>query len=272
MSRFVKVGVGALAAVAMSAHLSVAADLDPPAPIIEHKPISVGGGFYLRGDIGYSAFTGIDLDDNVGAPTSPHLNERIGNGLFAGVGVGYDFGKYLRTDITFDIRRNVDVKSDAPCGACIPPNPFTPLHTTVGVYTALANVYLEPFEFKRFKPYISGGVGAAFVDFGNVITTGNPPPQAPIAAFGGSDGFRFAWSVGAGTSYAVNDNLSLDLGYRYLNIADGEVSDVVDKNNPGAGSAGIVTFDDLQAHEVRAGFRYTFGGGKKHFGGNDVFK
>ncbi len=269
MSRLVKVGMGALAAVAMSAHLSVAADLDPPAPVIEHKPISVGGGFYLRGDIGYSIWQNPDLSDTVGGGVQQSFGEDADNGLLAGVGVGYDFNKYFRADVTFDLRKNKDIQGFAPCGACLLAGGpgFTTTDFSQSAYVVLANAYLDLGEHKGFSPYIGGGIGGAFIDNSSVISSGNPLPQAPVSFFEGDDEFRFAWALTAGTEYKVTDNLSFDLNYRYLNIADGRVADIVDAGQ----DFGDLNDDGFDGHEFRVGFRYTFGG-KKNYGGNNVFK
>ena len=270
MSRLVKVGMGALAAVAMSAHLSVAADLDPPAPVIEHKPISVGGGFYLRGDIGYSIWQDPDISDTVGGGVSQNFGESADNSLLAGVGIGYDFGKYFRADVTFDLRKGKDVQAFAPCGACLLAGGpgFTTSNFSQSAYVVLANAYVDLGEFKGFTPYVGGGVGGAFIDNSTLVSSGNPAPQDPVAAFSGDDEFRFAWALHAGTEYAVNDNLSFDLSYRYLNISDGRIADIA----VGGQDFGDVDDDGLDGHEIRVGFRYTFGGGKKHYNGNNVFK
>lgn len=259
MSRIVKVGLIALAAASMSATVSLAADLDAPAPIIEHKPVIKGGGFYLRGDIGYSLWQDPELSDTVGGGVSQHFNESAGNSLLAGVGVGYTFRKYLRTDLTFDLRKGEDITGSSPCGTCVVAGlpGFTTENTNLSSYTVLANAYISPGEYGGFTPYVGAGVGTTYLDFGQYSSTGNPPPQAPTDVFDGDDGFRFAWALHAGTSYAVNRNLSLDVGYRYLNVADGRVSDIT----LGGTDFGDVDHDNLKAHEIRVGFRYTFGGG-----------
>jgi len=60
-----------------------------------------------------------------------------------------------------------------------------------------------------------------------------------------------AWNVQAGASYQITDNLLLDANYRYVDLGD-----VKSKKIPAASRDGSVKFKDLQAHEVRVGFRY----------------
>ena len=288
MSRLVKVGMGALAAVAMSAHLSVAADLDPPAPVIEHKPISVGGGFYLRGDIGYSIWDEPSLAFNnvAGGLTSPFDNEDSDNAVFGGVGVGYRFNEHFRFDLTADLRGNKEIDGTIECGACLAfasiPDTTLIQRTDVDIATFFANAYLEAGNFNGFTPYIGGGVGFAYLSYGDYLSLGNPTAvntpgatAADLAAanpsgvanqvFDGGNDVRFAWNLQAGASYDLTDNLALDGSYRYTRINGGDVAAIAD--------AGFVEeTSDLVGHEIRVGLRYTFGGGKKNYGGNNVFK
>ena len=285
MSRLVKVGMGALAAVAMSAHLSVAADLDPPTPIIEHTPIAVGGGFYLRGDIGYSRWEDPDLTNfnaNNGIDNR-FINEDSEDAFLIGGGVGYKFNKHFRTDLTFDIRTNKTITGDAPCG-CVNdvgvPSSFdnSSQQTNVDIATFFANAYVDVGKFGGLTPYVGGGIGAAYVNYGTYISSNNPtttngggpnagqfnPSNRETQLFGGDSDLRFAWNLQAGASYEINDNLALDGSYRYTRINNGRVANI----DPGST---VTEESDLVGHEFRVGLRYTFGGAK-HYGGNQVFK
>ncbi|MEO1067438.1 MAG: outer membrane beta-barrel protein [Pseudomonadota bacterium] len=255
MRCLVKTGLIALSAVALSISATLAADLDP-IEIIEADPIKKSdSGFYLRGDIGYTVWGNPELTDDVTGAIREQFDEDLDNALFAGVGVGFRYNKFLRTDLTFDVRKGAEFDGRAPCGLC--GVGFTGEETNLSAYTLMANIYFEAGEFGGFTPYIGGGVGGAFLDFANYTTSGNPAPQAPVDVFSGEENFRFAWALMAGTGYSVNKNLSLDVGYRYLNISDGTVTSLVDRTT--GFDFGDVDFEDLDAHEVRVGFRYTFG-------------
>lgn len=288
MRHLVKVGMGALAAVAMSAHLSAAADLDLPTPIIEHNPIAVGGGFYLRGDIGYSIWKDPDLAfrNDVAGFSSAINNVDSDNAILGGVGIGYKFEKYFRVDLTADLRSNKDIEGSIQCGACLAfasiPDRTLQQRSDVDIATFFANAYVDVGTYSGFTPYVGGGVGFAYLNYGNYLSLNNPTagntPGATAAdltaanpsgianqVFKGADDIRFAWNLQAGASYDFNENLSLDGSYRYTRINGGDVA-------PNIGGVGAVTSDDLVGHEIRLGLRYTFGGGKAHYGGNSVFK
>lgn len=290
MSRFVKVGISALAAVGLSATVASAADLDPPAPVIEHTPVPVVGasGFYLRGDIGYSVWKDPDIEfqNDVAGFASPFDNEHADNAFLIGGGIGYKFKKYLRTDLTFDIRTNKDIGATIECGACVafPSIGARTLgqDTTLDLYTFFANAYIDIGNYNGFTPYIGGGVGVAYLDYGTLISSNNPTAgNAPGATpadltaanpsgianqlFEGENDFRFAWNVQAGMSYDINDNLALDGSYRYVRINGGPIAGDI-------AGVGSVDSDDLDGHEFRIGLRYTFGGQEEFGGQSPIFK
>ena len=58
-----------------------------------------------------------------------------------------------------------------------------------------------------------------------------------------ADDNNFAWQVGAGVGYALNDNVSLDAGYRYVDYGDFTEDG---------------TKLETSAHELYVGARYAF--------------
>lgn len=286
MSRIVKVCMISLAMTATSATISSAADLGLPTPVIDHQPFVGGGGFYLRGDIGYSIWKNPSLTNfnaNNGI-NNRFINEESTNEFLIGGGVGYKFRKYLRVDITGDIRTSKDITGESPCGCAIIagfPAGFETQNqsTTLELATFFANAYIEPFEFRRFTPYVGGGVGFAYVGYGTYISANNPTTNntgltaaviqgAPVGTgpnpsnvenqlFQGESEFRFAWNLQAGASYDINDNLALDGSYRYTRINNGTVANIVAGSN-------VTEEGDLVGHEFRLGLRYTFGGPKSY--------
>jgi opacity protein-like surface antigen len=61
----------------------------------------------------------------------------------------------------------------------------------------------------------------------------------------------------AGVEYPISDRLSLDLGYRYLNLGDAKTGGVTERFSDGsAGATTSVEYKDITAHEVRLGLRY----------------
>ncbi len=100
------------------------------------------------------------------------------------------------------------------------------------------NAYYDIDTGTKFTPYIGGGIGYA-------------KNEVSLSSSGlniSKDDTNFAWQLGAGVAYAVNDNVSVDFGYRYTDM------DEIDVVIP-SGSTSTVETD---SHELYLGARYTF--------------
>jgi opacity protein-like surface antigen len=56
----------------------------------------------------------------------------------------------------------------------------------------------------------------------------------------------------------VNDKLTLDLGYRYLNLGDSPAVAVI--NDATGQNGGTVQWRNLDSHDIKLGMRWTLGG------------
>lgn len=237
-------------------------------PIIEAPepmPLPAVGGWYLRGDIGYKFYQnpkGVLSDRSWGSfgNNGEFGSEKMQGAADFGVGVGYKFNDYLRTDLTLDYETPAKFRGQAFCQDVNPPNncPAAPSgrwenseRVKISAYSALANVYADLGDFHGLKPYLGAGAGASYLRTSDVkssaqdASTGNYPK--------GAGKWNFAWALMAGVEYPISDRLSLDLGYRYLNLGDAETGTVT--ANPG-GAVTKIKYEDIQAHEVRLGLRY----------------
>ena len=103
----------------------------------------------------------------------------------------------------------------------------------------MLNAYYDIDTGTKFTPYVGAGIGMAHLKAKVDFMDGDDVP--------GKSKTTFAWQAGAGVSYAMTDNLALDLGYRYNDYGDVTV-DVY----------GIKTEFDSTSHEFLFGVRYTF--------------
>lgn len=98
----------------------------------------------------------------------------------------------------------------------------------------MINGYYDIDTGSKLTPYVGAGIGYAKIK-GKVL-------EASYTSYS-EDGNNFAWQVGAGVGYALNDKVSLDAGYRYVDYGD-------------------FTKDGLKwessAHELYVGARYAF--------------
>ncbi|HEY4191150.1 MAG TPA: outer membrane protein [Mesorhizobium sp.] len=258
---------------------ALAADYDPPiyvdqAP--EYKPVEIGSGWYLRGDVGYI------LKDRIGNPgyrafdaTPPgsysdnaFATSGIDTDVTFGAGFGYHFNDWLRADATVEGFRGDFAGTTAGAGPCAPGLPAsTGCRTEDGAkFSAIgvmANGYVDLGTYAGFTPYVGGGLGYSLVRWDNLSNTayctGAACPTA--AAIGtsqheGEDSWRFTYALMAGVSYDISKNLKLDAGYKYRHIQGGDMFGW-DSDTAAAGATGVQGRDDgFDTHEIKVGLRY----------------
>ncbi len=102
----------------------------------------------------------------------------------------------------------------------------------------MLNAYYDINTNSAFTPYVGAGIGFAKVKAKLTSSVMNT----------NADSTKMAWQVGAGVAYALNDNVAIDLGYRYTDM--GEYSKPLGVDN---------TYKlDVHSHEVLLGARYSF--------------
>ncbi|WP_421915868.1 outer membrane protein [Mesorhizobium sp.] len=278
----------ALAAVLLPLSPVHAADYDPPIYVDQapdYKPVEVGSGWYLRGDVGYAVNK--PFDDSVG-PTGFTSS----NTLFDGsVGMGYHFTDYFRADLNFGIlptnkfgdsyvttcagtltttvtnvaSGNITSQTNAPAS--------TPCQGSDSAsnkaYSLMANGYVDLGTYVGFTPYVGGGVGVVYSKFNKSIGASNCVPTTTSNTINGNTttqqfncdspagysgavtsqaSYDFAYSLAAGLSYQVTKNVSVDVGYEYFAIPGAQY---VAYDN---GAFGIHKGLDYQS--VKLGLRY----------------
>ncbi len=223
----------------------------PPPPQIIEKEVAVGG-WYLRGDVNYhwSKLRGTEYITYGPPPgTSEFTSTELDGALSLGAGIGYQMTRHFRTDFTADYWFKSDFRGTT-AGFC---GPVPCTSTDSSSYSALllmANAYVDLGTFKGITPYVGAGIGGAYVKWDDLRNTIGEDSWVHK----GAKEWRFAWSLMAGASYCLTQNLQLDAGYRYTRIAGGRM---FEESGIGVGPG----FDDgFNVHEARAGLRYSFGG------------
>jgi opacity protein-like surface antigen len=250
---------------------ALAADLGamPEIPAMDNAAAEpeFGSNWYLRGDIGYAS-TNLDITVDLGTAQTVGNS---GNTWDIGGGVGYDFG-WFRSDITVDwvAQRDLDVTTrnalcvDGVSSDPLAPPPAGPLcanvhNSQVEALPIMLNAYFDLGTWSGFSPYVGAGVGAALVSFDDWRSTSENAVGTVEAAVNDQEHvWRFAWSLMAGVTYHLNQNLALDVGYRYLNINDGKaLGNFTPSGGAVTGSIGSIDYSDFYSHQVRVGFSYT---------------
>lgn len=239
------------AAALLSSSVAYAADL--PAPVFVDEPelpkAEIGGGWYLRGDIGYKIYE----DPKAKFSYIQFENEKLDRTGVVGVGVGYRVNDYFRTDVTLDYEWEADFRANAECilpSGC--PSGDSDEFATIDVWTILWNAYADLGTYNGLTPYVGAGIGASSVTARNVSAIN---ADGRRVKYPNGHWWNFSWALMAGAAYDISDNWKLDANYRYLNIGA-----VKTKTFSSSGAASGIKYDDLAAHEVRVGLRYEFGG------------
>jgi opacity protein-like surface antigen len=236
-----------------------AADLPFPPPEMAPPPVEFGGGWYLRGDIGFSNQNVDRLSNVIGDGTTDTIQKGFDGAPFGGVGVGYKFNEWLRADVTGEYRARSNFHGfERYVDPTLPTGFGTDEYTaSKSEWVGMVNAYLDLGTWHGFTPFIGAGVGFAhntIHDFRdtNVVTAG--------VAFGReSSHTNFAWAVHAGVAYAVSPNFSLEFAYRYLNLGDAQSGDLI--TYPGISTVyNPMRFHDLDSHDFKVGFRWMLGG------------
>lgn len=133
-------------------------------------------------------------------------------GAFA---VGYDFWPQqmlpLRAEIELALRGNAETSWS---GAFM-----DEVKGTWNTTTLFANLFWDFHNASIVTPYVGGGLGMAFNYAGYDFTTRNGD------RFSGDERTtNFAWNLGAGAAFTINDHFTVDAAYRFVGTGYNEVS------------------------------------------------
>jgi opacity protein-like surface antigen len=206
-------------------------------------------GAYVRGDLGAALFAtpSIRLAQPVGRFRSPSVDPTV----TFGAGVGYDFGDWLRADVTLDAVPATGLKARSFCAACAGGG-FSRERADVSALAALLNAYVEFAPAGVVTPYVGGGVGIARIEGTDWKFT---RPDGRTGRRPDADGWNFAWALAGGVGVEVSEQVVLDAGYRYLSLGSAETGRVA---VGGGGGRARIKLDDVAVHQLRLGVRLRF--------------
>lgn len=267
--RSVKLLVAAGAASLLSS-AAFAADMPiAPPPMYAPPPVEEFGGWYLRGDIGFSNQSVKHLNNALDSTllTQDQRLDFATAGIF-GIGVGYQVNNWFRADVTGEYRgkssfSGLDLNTFSYGGF---------VHNGADKYTAnksevlfLANAYVDLGTWWCVTPFIGAGIGTSRVTISDFTDQGLSDAVAgfpstygasPSTAFANSASkWNFAWAVHAGLAYRISPNVTLELAYRYVDLGDGVTGDI--KTYQGTNSVyNPMTFKDITSHDLKLGVRW----------------
>jgi opacity protein-like surface antigen len=244
----------------LSATAVLAADMGPilypPPPVKERF-----SGWYLRGDIGMTNQM-VGRLDNVLFPGTANLvirDKNFESGMLVGLGAGYQWNGWLRTDVTGEYRGETGFHGFDTWTSGAGPR-FNNYTAKKSEWLFLANAYLDLGTWWHVTPFVGAGVGMANVtihSFRDAGTTGTG--GSPTMGFANAHSkWNFAWAAHAGLAYRVTKNFTIELAYRYVHLGNGQTGDIIGYD--GTNSVyNPMEFKNLSSHDIKLGMRWNFG-------------
>jgi opacity protein-like surface antigen len=263
--RNVKLFLAAGAASLLSS-AAIAADMAiAPPPMYAPPPAQDFGGWYLRGDIGFSNQS-ISKRDYYSYPSLLSLQQQSSfdtAGIF-GIGVGYQFNNWFRADVTGQYRgkanfHGLDLTSYTDTGTV--QRGSDTYSASKSEFVVLANLYADLGTWWCLTPFIGAGIGMSRNTISNFTDIGVNGTAAfgtvPGLAFAPSASkWNFAWALHTGLAYRVTPNMTVEVGYSYMNLGDGVTGALTTKDGVTANQA--MTFKDITSHDLKLGVRWNF--------------
>ncbi|NOR25027.1 MAG: outer membrane beta-barrel protein [Desulforhopalus sp.] len=184
-------------------------------------------GLYVGGNLGLAIANDSDVTDSTAPGITLEFESDMGYAL--GGAIGYGFGNFrIEGEIAYQTNDLDQIKA---LGVSVDATGDT------SSLTGLLNGYYDFNNTSPFTPYISGGVGVAKVEINDVSIPGSGFSNV------NDDHTVFAYQVGVGVAYAIKENLSFDVKYRYFATSDLELD---------------TTDFEYSSNNFYAGIRYTF--------------
>ncbi|UVK42247.1 porin family protein [Mesorhizobium sp. AR07] len=232
---------------------AVAADYDPPIYVDQapdYKPVEVGSGWYLRGDVSYLVKKSFNNEDFAFTPASFDDKE---NPVFASIGFGYHFNDYLRADLNLGYLPGNKIGLGYDDSLIVtPPTLSTVASASLKNYafSGILNGYVDLGTYVGITPYLGAGVGivrstrklsASYID--------NNDPTNNLIQQDDKTKYSLAYTLNAGLAYQVSKNVSVDLGYQYFSAPDAEYVTAESLTS-------FPVHKGISNHQVKLGLRY----------------
>ena len=259
--RSVKSFIAAGAATLLS-QAAFAADMAIAPPPYAPPVVEDFGGWYLRGDIGFSNQRVDRLNNRLDANnTSSVQNNNFNTAGIFGLGVGYRVNNWFRADVTGEYRGNSQFFGTDRISYVGGVGTDT-YHATKNEWVVLANAYVDLGTWWCITPFIGAGVGGARVAI-NGFTDQNinsnpiqPGPALAGIAFGDNVAkWNFAWAAHAGLAYRVSPSLTIELAYSYIDMGSGTTG-ATRAFDGSFSNGGPFTFNHITSHDFKLGIRW----------------
>ena len=246
-----KIATFAAAIASLAASIAHAADMPLP------PPVAVGG-WYLRGDIGFSnqSVGSLYNDNYLGYDSVQNIYKNFDAAPFFGLGVGYTVNNWLRFDVTGEYRGSANFHGYdiGTAAGVVYPDLY---NGSKSEWTFLANGYVDLGTWWNVTPFVGGGVGvsrntiSSFTDTSDCIACGNPGANYYSSS---NSEWSFAWALYAGLGYQISRDVTVELAYRYLDLGKASTGTMVSYD--GLLTSTPFEFNHLTSQDLKLGLRF----------------
>jgi opacity protein-like surface antigen len=196
-------------------------------PLVFTSAAMAADGPYVSANLGLAMLSDSDVTDS----TVPGIDMELSydSGWTIGGAAGYRFSNF-RVEGALAYQAN-DIDETSAFGFSVDSS------GDVAGTVFLVNGYYDFVNSSPFTPFISAGLGYANVEINDYTI-----PGSGIPAYNDDDSV-FGYQLGIGVGYSVNENVVLDLSYRYFATEDLEFD---------------TTEVEVASHNFMVGIRYNF--------------
>lgn len=198
------------------------------------------GKFYTSGSFGLGLADKFDYKDEDGVlPVKKPSNTNV-----FGTAIGYGVSDNIRAELSYNGFYDMKYK--------IEDNDLVTHSQKISADALFTSAYYDINKFGQIKPYVAAGVGIANVKASD-FTTSNP--DETNIDYKKQSKMQFAWQLGTGVNYVVNDKIDLNLvNYRYSNLGK-SVATTTSEDVEDAGDTASVK---LKVHSISTGITFKF--------------
>lgn len=183
----------------------------------------------------YASAEGPYVSGNIGTTMSNDATTSI-VGISGNADIEYDTGFSFGGALGYDLGNNTRVEGEvayrtADLDRVSGPGGSFALTGELNVFSFLVNGYYDIKVDAPVTPFITGGIGFANTE----IADGDDSVDDNV----------FAYQLGAGLSYAVDNQMTIDFGYRYMSTSDPEFEE-----------SGVTMESEYGSHNFYVGLRY----------------
>jgi opacity protein-like surface antigen len=250
-----------LSSAAFAADMAIA-----PPPMYAPPPVEDFGGWYLRGDIGFSNQNVKNVRDTNNAAynnVAVAQTSSFGSAGIYGGGVGYQFNNWFRADITGEYRGNSNftgldvITGTGPFAGFVGTDSYT---ATKSELLFLANAYADLGTWWCITPFVGAGIGTARVSVGNFTDTGDfingGVQNHSFNSAGQASQWNFAWALHAGLAYKVSPGLTLELAYSYVSMGNGLTGPTSSFDQVTNTTHAPFSYNNITSNDVKLGLRW----------------